>query len=89
MNTVTEQKRVSIGKVIKKGGFKKAYHKTPYDMLAQVRIEICEICYWTKGNFRIKLAGSRPFRISEVKTLEAYFAAKGIDAWTGEPIQIK
>jgi hypothetical protein len=87
MNTVNEQKPLTLGRVIKAGGFKKGFYAMPHNKLLQVRGEICELCYWSLGTFRIKLAGARPFRMSEAKDIEAYFADRGVDAWTGESLK--
>jgi hypothetical protein len=86
MNMVKEQKQLSPGKVIKEGGFKQGLYALPYNQIAQARKEICALCYWSYGTFRIKLAGARPFLIFEVKELDAYFSARGINAWTGEKL---
>lgn len=78
--------RQITGREKKEGGFKKAFRHMPHDEITKVRDEICALCFWTIGNFRAKVVGMHYFRLDEIEKLEKYFAEKGIDAWTGEPI---
>lgn len=78
------KKKPGIGKEIKEGGFKEAYHSLPYNKLKEAREEICNRCYWTEGNFRQKLNGKHPFRIYEIGQIEDYFKTYNINAWTGK-----
>jgi hypothetical protein len=78
-----------VGKKIIEGGFKKAFHSVEKSCRISVRTEICSICFWGIETFKLKLSGRRPFRIYEVDKITEFFAAKGLDAWTGEPINTK
>lgn len=80
MNTV----KTGIGKELKPGGFKSAFHSLPYKQLKDAREEICRRCYWSKSTFISKLAGNRPFRVFEIIQLEQFFSEHNINAWTGE-----
>ena len=77
---------VNIGKEMKEGGFKKAYHSLPHNKLIEAREDICRACYWNIGTFRAKIAGKRFFRVYEIREIEKYFAERGLDAWTGQMI---
>ena len=81
--------KLSTGKVMKPGGFRTAFDSLPYNSISKSREEICKICYWGLSTFKIKINGTRPFRIYEVEKLTQFFSEKGIDAWTGEPINLK
>jgi hypothetical protein len=82
MNTV----KLGIGKEMKQGGFKNAFHSMPHKQLQFAREEICRRCYWSKATFISKLAGNRPFRVFEINQLEQFFIEHNIDAWTGESL---
>jgi hypothetical protein len=79
-------KQVEIGREIKVGGFKEAYHSLPYKLMPQAKEDICSLCYWNAATFQAKLRGKRPFRVFEIKQIENYFEKFNINAWTGEPL---
>jgi hypothetical protein len=80
------QNQIGNGKRNIPGGFKKTFDSMPYNKRTEIRNEICILCFWSISTFRQRVIGLRPFRIFEIKAIESYFAAKGINAWTGEPI---
>ncbi len=86
MNTVIQKEKEHPGKTMRPGGFKRAYHSMPHSELAMVRIEICEKCFWSYATFRSKINGRRYFTVFEAAIIADYFAEKGIDAWSGEPL---
>jgi len=75
-----------IGKELRTGGFIKAYLIFSRSERANIRLELCSICYWNPATFSKKLSGERSFRIDEIDKVTDFFASKGIVAWTGEPI---
>ena len=85
MNKVVK-KRKRTGVILKEGGFKRAFYSMPHNQLEQIRDEISQKCGWGIDTFRKSLTGRRACRFLEVKEIENYFADKGFDAWTGEPI---
>lgn len=82
MITVREQ----LGKEIREGGFKKAYHRLPHFMLHEAKEEICNKCFWSPATFASKINGRKLFRVFEIQQIELFFLSHGINAWTGEPI---
>jgi hypothetical protein len=86
MNPVSTEKQAPIGKKLIPGGFRKAYHKVPHDQLWTVRRQLCDLCYWHIYTFKAKVDGKRYFNVFEIEIITKYFAEKGIDAWTGEPL---
>ena len=86
MNTAGRQKQSRAGYQNKEGGFAKAYYTLPHNILDSAREEISNLCYWSSSAFDKKRAGTRRFRDYEIEVISKYFAAKGIDAWTGELI---
>jgi hypothetical protein len=76
----------SFGKEIRKKGFKEGYHSLPHNKMRGVRDEICKLCYWSVGTFKIKLAGKVPFRIYEIEMINKCFETHNLNAWTGEPL---
>jgi hypothetical protein len=83
---VNTTKEVGPGKVIIKGGFVKAFRRFTKEEKPAAMNEICAMCYWSIPTFWIKLTGRRPLRKIEVDVLNKFFAQRGIDAWTGEPL---
>jgi hypothetical protein len=79
--------KLSTGKKMIPGGFRKAYDNMPHGNIEQVREDIMHLCYWSLSTFKSKINGFRPFRAYEVEQLNQYFAEKGINAWTGLPIK--
>lgn len=78
------KKQPGLGKELKEGGFKKAYHSLPHNKLKEARAEICRLCYWNEGTFRMKLSGRIPFRVYEIMKIEDFFTGQNLSAWTGE-----
>jgi hypothetical protein len=81
-----QKKQVLLGKEYREGGFIKAYHSLPFNLLTTAREEICQLCFWNEDKFRRMLSGTKPFRFYEIEQLEDYFKLKNINAWTGEPL---
>lgn len=86
---MNEVKTAGTGKEIRVGGFMKAYHSISKQERKVVKKEICDLCWWGNDTFMWKLSGRRLFRIYEADKITEYFAQRGIDAWTGEPINNK
>jgi hypothetical protein len=78
--------KCSVGFKIKEEGFKAAlYALSPADQ-EEARAEICRLCFWTDSLLKAKWTGKRPFKMFEIQQIENFFAARNINAWTGEPL---
>jgi hypothetical protein len=86
---MNQVKSVGIGKELRPEGFKNGYYNLPHIKMKEVKKQICTACYWSDGNFRLKLSGKTPFRIYEIDQINEIFSKYNLNAWTGEQINGK
>ena len=79
-------KTVSIGKEIRKGGFKAGFDSLPHKMRKDAKEEIMKLCYWHTWTFEAALRGNRVFRLFEINEIDKFFSGHKLNAWTGEQI---
>ena len=71
-----------------KENFKRAFGKLKVKEAPIVKETIMKRCRWSHQTFSHKKEGKRRFEIEEADIVETTFRAFGIDAWSGEELEI-